>query len=248
MKDINNFITTLNAEVIGLIFFIILVSIFLYLYVKQLTKKKEDGTIKKLTNEKTKYEVNDKVVSKEEFSSYDPFFKEDLFQYITFETFKKLQYSWSSFDYDQIKKIVVLKTYLEYVAKLDDFKKKGYQHIIRDLDLIDSKINYVSIENNIETTEVYFSTTCYNYLIANFSSRIVQGSSTSKYLIDYKVTLTRDLNNDKKTVTRTHCSTCGKNITAVKTAICPYCSSMIIPENYDFKIVKKEIVKEKYMN
>ena len=79
--------------------------------------------------------------------------------------------------------------------------------------------------------------------MATSSARIIQGSNTSKYKINYIVDFKRNIF-ENKTENPTHCRICEHELKEDHEGLCPYCNNMILPVNYNWIMTRKKIIFE----
>lgn len=244
MRSIEDLIQEFNFDslwwvyvLVAMILVVISVSAFLY-------KKKRSGEIKKTKdyNKPTLYLQKGVPVSKEEFCKLDPDFLDKDFVLSLYHAFAKIQEDYMEMDVLALKNEVSSKLYDIYSDNLAKFKTEGKKHMITDLAPVQSKIIRVELDGNKETVEMYLEVTCFDYILALFSSTVLAGSKTQSLQLGLELTFERDIT---KRTTVDRCPKCGNVLPKDTETTCPFCGALVLSDDYGWVLTNRvEVLKK----
>ena len=176
----------------------------------------------------------------EELRRVLPNFEPETFKTKAFEIYKEIQIAWMKFDYDVIRKNVTDEMYNMYKAQLTTLKVKNQINFMQEISLINSNIVGMEIKEDIVSLIVTMQVECYDY-IANMNGKVLRGNSQRKVVYNYAMTFNKGLGEKIN-----KCPNCGAPLENVNSTTCPYCDSVIINDNYDWILAKKQVLSQKY--
>lgn len=171
-------------------------------------------------------------------SSFDP----SYFLYLVFHLFQDVQKAWSKNDIEALEKYYSPKLFQIYRATLENFQKDGRRNEIRDILQLSSKLCSYKIEKGKEKAEVLLTVSCYDYLVATNSGRIIEGNPDKKIAITYLLELEKEKTSEIQKVV---CPNCKKEATKENQTRCEYCNQELVPTHYDWVISNKKVMKQK---
>ena len=176
----------------------------------------------------------------EELRRILPSFEPEAFKNRAFEIYKEIQIAWLKFDYDTIRKNVTDEMYNMYKAQLTTLKVKNQINFMQEICLINSNIVGMEIKEDIVSLIVTMQVECYDY-IANMNGKVLRGTNQRKVVYNYAMTFNKGLGEKIN-----KCPNCGAPLENVNSTTCPYCDSVIINDNYDWVLAKKQVLSQKY--
>lgn len=162
--------------------------------------------------------------------------KQELYQQC-FNLYKDIQIAWMNFDFDGLKKYTTDELYHMYESQLKVLKAKHQQNIMSDIEFVSAKVIDITVENGVEKVKLYLNTITRDYVI-NDKKEVVRGNDKIRNSMEYIITLNRNM--EKKNIT--NCPSCGAKIDIVSGGKCPYCDSVIVNNNNEFVMSKKECI------
>lgn len=142
---------------------------------------------------------NYKSLSLEELKILDMSY--DKFKLKIYEKFIDIHTAWQNFDYDKLRENVSDELFKFYVSELEKYKKKNYQNIMRDFELIDMKIYNIRNLYDLLHVDVYLCVRMFDYTENTVTGECVKGNNIEKMDFEYELTFVKGL--------RTKCSKCG---------------------------------------
>lgn len=119
--------------------------------------------------------------------------KEELKKEI-FTLYKKVEVAKSKFDYEALKKLLTESLYNEEEQKLKEFKSNKQKLVATNIKLQEIKILSIQNKNEIETINIYLHVSQYDY-VTDSKKKVIRGTDTSEYQIEYKITLEKNQDN-----------------------------------------------------
>lgn len=150
-------------------------------------KKNNKDTLKNEPSELTDKEIKkiDANIDKEEL-------KKEIFT-----LYKKVEVAKSKFDYETLKKLLTETLYTEEEQKLECLKNNKQKLVATNIKLQEIKVLSIQNKNEIEIIKVYLHVSQYDYVIDN-KKKVVRGTDTSEYQLEYKITLEKNEDNNFK--------------------------------------------------
>jgi predicted lipid-binding transport protein (Tim44 family) len=176
----------------------------------------------------------------DEINSIDGNINKDVMNRMVFEIYKNIQDAWMNFDYDTLKKYTTDELFNMYESQLKVLNAKKQKNIMSDIEFISAKIVDITIENGVEKVKMYLNTITKDYVVDS-NNNVVRGSDKFKNNMEYIITLNRSI--EKGNIK--NCPSCGAPIDIVSGGKCPYCDSVIVNNNNEFVMSKKECISQR---
>lgn len=176
-------------------------------------------------------------------SSIVPNFNLEEFKNTTYDIYKKVQVAWMNFDTDNLRNLVTDEMYNMYVSQLETLKIKNQQNIMSDFELCDFEI--IGMENdktNIAIT-VAMLISCHDYIIDEYTAETLRGRKDKEVLYHYNMTFIRSINSNSIN----YCPNCGAPVSDKASRKCSYCDSIIVSDNHDLVLAKKQVIEQHYL-
>lgn len=167
-----------------------------------------------------------------------PDFDEEKFKEKTYELYKEIQVAWMNFDNDSIRKCVTDELYNTYSAQLATLKVKNQKNIMKDFQLLDSKIIGMETKEKLVSLTIKMKIECYDYIVDK-EEKTLRGNDKQKVIYEYAMTFNKGVS-DKPN----KCPNCNAPLDQVNSSKCPYCDSNIINESYDWVLAKKQVLSQ----
>lgn len=187
------------------------------------------------------YLKNPKEISAEKFNALINDMTMEEMRQKAYNIYEKIQYAWSNFDYDTLKKLTTDELYNMYLSQLQTLKIKAQQNVMKDITREEIKIINIKEENNIINFQAFVKVTCYDYIIDKKNNNVLRGTDKQKleltYLIDYV--------KDKNSQTKITCPNCGGEQDIITSEKCKYCDSVLVQNASDYVMSKKTIINQR---
>lgn len=167
-----------------------------------------------------------------------PDFDEEKFKEKAYELYKEIQVAWMNFDKDSIRKCVTDELYNTYSAQLSTLKVKNQKNIMKDFQLLDSKIIGMETKEKLVSLTIKMKIECYDYIVDK-EEKTLRGNDKQKVIYEYAMTFNKGVS-DKPN----KCPNCNAPLDNVNSSKCPYCDSNIINESYDWVLAKKQVLSQ----
>lgn len=208
---------------------IILIVVILIIYSRKEIKKIEQQKQKKYEEMKNKI---DSIIGIDYLK----------LQEIAFEIYQNIQIAWMNFDYDTLRKYVTDEMFNMYKEQLQTLKVKNQQNIMENIILRDFTVEEVEEENNNIVLTTNMKIKCNDYIIDTNRKKVVKGKKNQGIIYYYKITFIKNNNSDIN-----NCPNCGAKITNNASNKCEYCDSVIVSNNYNWVMSKKEVLRQIYI-
>ena len=167
-----------------------------------------------------------------------PDFDEETFKEKAYELYKDIQVAWMNFDKDSIRKCVTDELYNTYSAQLSTLKVKNQKNIMKDFQLLDSKIIGMELKYDLIALTIKMNIECYDYVVDK-EGKTLRGNDKQKVIYEYAMVFNKGVS-DKPN----KCPNCNAPLDHVNSSKCPYCDSNIINESYDWVLAKKQVLSQ----
>ena len=169
-----------------------------------------------------------------------PNFTEEEFKQEAYDIYQKVQIAWMNFDYDNMRKSVTDEMYNMYKSQLTTLSVKKQTNIMKDFNLLGFNIRGMEIKDNIISLTVIMQVECYDYIVDK-NNKVVRGTDKRKVIYNYAMTFNKGISEKPN-----KCPNCNAPLENVNSSKCPYCDSVIISENYDWVLAKKQVLSQRY--
>ena len=167
-----------------------------------------------------------------------PDFDSSAFRMQVFSMYKKIEIAWMNFDYENLRKYTTDELYNQNHSQLIALQVKKQKNIMKDFELKSFEIvGMERIENTI-ALKVRMTVECFDYVVDK-ENKVVRGTDKQKMVYDYEMTFVKGM--DTKV---NKCPNCNAPLENVNSSVCPYCDSVIISNNYDWVLSKKQMINQ----
>lgn len=199
--------------------------------------KKYKSPIKHNSSILNNHSQNYRELSIEEINKIDSSLSKEEMNKLVFKLYKDIQDAWMNFDYDTLRKYTTDELFHMYESQLKVLQAKKQKNIMSDIKFKYAKIININIQNGVEKVTMYLNTITTDYVI-DANGKIVRGSDKIRNDMEYLITLNRNM----EKVNIKNCPSCGAEINIVSGGQCPYCDNVIVNNNEEFVMSKKECI------
>lgn len=193
-------------------------------------------------NQALEYMVDGKKVGLDGILNIDPSFDPNYFLFTAFCMFRDAQKAWSNNDIVSLEKYYGSKLLAAYKETMEEFIKEGRRNEIRDILKLSSKLCSYKVENGIHQATVLLTVSCYDYLVATSSRRVINGKTDKKIVVTYLLVLEKVKDKKQEKVI---CPNCKKESGKENQIRCEYCNQELVPINYNWVITNKKVMRKK---
>lgn len=216
--------------------FMVMVIIAFIVIIFAITNKPNSGSNRLMVPGASLGKINPYDIDK--LKKFLPDFDEEKFKEKTYELYKEIQVAWMNFDNDSIRKCVTDELYNTYSAQLATLKVKNQKNIMKDFQLLDSKIIGMETKEKLVSLTIKMKIECYDYIVDK-EEKTLRGNDKQKVIYEYAMTFNKGVS-DKPN----KCPNCNAPLDQVNSSKCPYCDSNIINESYDWVLAKKQVLSQ----
>lgn len=216
--------------------FMVMVIIAFIVIIFAITNKPNSGSNRLMVPGTSLGKLNPYDIDK--LKKFLPDFDEEKFKEKTYELYKEIQVAWMNFDNDSIRKCVTDELYNTYSAQLATLKVKNQKNIMKDFQLLDSKIIGMETKEKLVSLTIKMKIECYDYIVDK-EEKTLRGNDKQKVIYEYAMTFNKGVS-DKPN----KCPNCNAPLDQVNSSKCPYCDSNIINESYDWVLAKKQVLSQ----
>lgn len=156
----------------------------------------------------------------------------------TYKTYESLQYAWSNFDYEGMRKLVSDEIYNDYIYQLDTLKLKKQQNVMKDIEFVNGTVTSADIHNNVVYLKVHLNVKQVDY-IEDDNGNLIRGDK-NKHFCTYELDLEKGFN-----ASLTNCPNCGAEINDSASKTCSFCGAELIDISNNYVIVKKRMITQR---
>lgn len=113
--------------------------------------------------------------------------KSDLFKKMACNNFINIHNAFMEYDYDMLRKYLTKDLYDYYYEQLEGLKKRKYKNIIKDYEVLNTKIYQVINEHDMLIVNVYLNIRMFDYMIDINTGECINGDENNQ--IDYEFEL-----------------------------------------------------------
>lgn len=179
----------------------------------------------------------DPSVYREELLKINSDYTEEYIVNNAYKVYEALQYAWSNFDYEGMRKLISDELYNNYVVQLDTLKLKNQRNVMEDISLLGGQIVDYSLSDNTLSVTIKLRVSQKDYIV-NAKNKIVRGND-KVHICTYKLYLEKGMKKQLR-----NCPNCGAQVSNAASKTCPNCGADLIDVSNDFIIVKKQIVNQ----
>ena len=167
-----------------------------------------------------------------------PNFDKKVFKQNVFSIYQKIQVAWMNFDYETLRKYTTDELYNLYHSQLVALQMKKQKNVMRNFSLTDFAIVGMEKVENTVALKVRMRIKCLDYIVDE-KNKIIRGTDRQKMVYDYEMTFVKGMD-----IKKNKCPNCNAPLENVNRSVCPYCDSVIISENYDWVLAKKQMINQ----
>ena len=173
----------------------------------------------------------------EEFKKIEPTFEESIFYSKVNNVFIKLMTARMLDKIDEVKHFISDELYNNEIAFIKNNKDKGYKQMYDELNVKDSKIIDILVNDSVYIIKVYLQSRYMDYIISLDNGSLVSGNDSSRIQRDYILTFEKKVNTKEQDNIR-RCPGCGASIDVNSSGICEYCGTSYNLDEYDWVLTK----------
>ncbi len=209
-------------------FFFVVVVIGVVIVISLASSKKQKKAMNSMAYSIPPYDI-DKI------RAVLPNFDKNKFRMQVFSMYKTIEEAWMNFDYEVLRKCTTDELYNLNHSQLVALQVKKQKNVMKDFELKAFEIvGMEKIENMVALT-VQMTVECFDYVVDK-NNKVVRGTDKNKLIYDYEMTFIKGM--DQK---ENKCPNCNAPLENGNSTVCPYCDSVIINENHDWVLSKKEM-------
>ena len=192
------------------------------------------------TNNRTTSSTSATYMSQEDINAIDPTINIERTLGECFEIYRKVQYAWSQFNYEELSELIDIRIDNNYKMQLETLKMKNQKNLMEDITFVTGGIK--SVANNGDNQEVVVGLTVRmkDYVINETTNKVVRGSDQYTLEITYDITLIRT-----KGKALNNCPNCGAPLSDNAREKCEYCDAVIVKGNQKFVMSKKQNIHQR---
>lgn len=179
-------------------------------------------------------------------SSYDvekikqvlPNFDKSVFRMQAFDIYKRIQVAWMDFDYENLRKYTTDELYNLYHSQLVALNVKKQKNIMKDFELKTFEVVGMETMEKMVALRVRMTVECFDYIVDK-NNKVVRGTDKRKMVYDYEMTFIKGMDTKMN-----KCPNCNAPLENMNSTICPYCDSVIVSNNHDWVLSKKQMIKQ----
>ena len=173
------------------------------------------------------------------YSSIDPEFSaEDLKEWIS-NSYVRLQQAWQAKDLSPVQTILSGAYYAQMTSQLDAYIKLRRTNVIERPAVLGVTLKGWRSDGGQDIIVAELRTRIKDYVVEDDTGKVVGGDAEHERFMEYEWTLSRTsgatTSRDDGTFA-SNCPNCGAPIDLNKSAICPYCDSVIKKDRHDWVI------------
>lgn len=177
----------------------------------------------------------------EEFKTIDSTFNESMFITKVNNIFVKLFTAIMLDKLDEIKHFISEDVYEYSLDILNKVKQKGYRQMYDELNVKDSKIESIEVQEDVYVIKVYLQSRYMDYIINLEDGSIVSGDNTGRIQVNYLLTFKKKKDALKQGIIR-KCPSCGASMNVNNIGVCEYCGSLYNQSDYDWVLAKLDVI------
>ena len=118
------------------------------------------------------------------------------FKEMIYQKFKDIHSGLTNYDYDKLKINLTDDLYKSYIEELEKLKKKKYQNIMKDFELVTLKVYNIDSSYGLLRVDVYLNVRMFDYIMDMDTDKCIKGSNTEKMDFEFELTFVKNKNND----------------------------------------------------
>ena len=177
----------------------------------------------------------------EEFSKIDSTFNQSMFITKVNNIFVKLLSNIMMDRLDEVKHFISDSVY-EYAERiLNNAKSKNGRQMYDELNVKDSNIESIEVNESVYIIKVYLQSRYMNYIIDLSNGNLISGNNSSREQVNYRLTFIKRKDAKEQGIAR-KCPGCGASISVNTSGKCEYCDSTYNQADYDWVLDELEVL------
>ncbi len=174
------------------------------------------------------------------YKNIDPSFSEEALKEWISNAYVRLQNAWQAKDLSSVQTLISDAYYAQMNAQLEAYRRDHKTNRVEKIAVLGvSLIGWrQEMENDVIIAEVRTRIT--DYTVDDRTGKVIAGDASREKFMEYEWSLSRSTgltsNVTKEGTKATNCPNCGAPIDLNKSAICPYCDSVIKTASHDWVI------------
>lgn len=221
---------------------VIIVTVIVVSIIIEQNKKKNGGSLHTYSNTNSNFRgvPMGTGLSQEDIDALDNTINKSEIVNKTFDIYRDVQYAWSQFDYEKLESLLSDELYNNYKMQLETLKMKNQKNLMEDITFKNGYLKAINFDGDTEYAVMSLTITMKDYVIDMNTNNVVRGNDQVTIEVTYEITLVRTkgkhLNN---------CPGCGAPVSDTSRERCEYCDSVIVSNNTDFVMSKKECINQR---
>ncbi|MBQ7669374.1 MAG: TIM44-like domain-containing protein [Clostridia bacterium] len=217
-------------------------------------KKGSNGTTSTFTGGRTNnigYSAPTGLNPIESYSSIDPDFSEEELKEWISNSYVRLQQAWQNKDLSPVQTLLSGAYYAQMTSQLDNYKHLRRTNKIDRIAVLGVTLLGWRQESGNDIMIANVRAKICDFVIDDDTRNVVSGDPSKEKLMEYEWTLSRtsgQREEKQEGKTADNCPNCGAPIDLNKSAICPYCNSVIKSAEHSWVIVTIKGISQKTMN
>lgn len=123
---------------------------------------------------------------------------------------------------------------------LNSAKSNGCRQMYDELNVKDSKIVDVIVNEDVYQLKVFLQSRYMDYIINLSNGNVISGDDSSRIEVNYNLTFTKRINTKVANSIR-RCPSCNAPLSVNTSGLCDYCGSTYNQEEFDWVLTKLEV-------
>lgn len=179
-------------------------------------------------------------MSLDEFKNIDPTFNEAMFLTKVNNVFIKLFTAIMMDKLDEVNHFVGDEVFNYANNILSKVKDKGCRQMYDELNVKDSRIVDVIVNEGVYQLKVLLQSRYMDYIINLSNGNVISGDDSSRIEVNYNLVFTKKIGAKEANSIR-RCPSCNAPLSVNTSGLCEYCGSTYNQEEYDWVLTKLEI-------
>ena len=179
-------------------------------------------------------------MSLDEFKNIDPTFNEAMFLTKVNNVFIKLFTAIMMDKLDEVNHFVGDEVFNYANNILSKVKDKGCRQMYDELNVKDSRIVDVIVNEGVYQLKVLLQSRYMDYIINLSNGNVISGDDSSRIEVNYNLVFTKKIGAKEANCIR-RCPSCNAPLIVNTSCLCEYCGSTYNQEEYDWVLTKLEI-------
>ncbi len=163
-----------------------------------------------------------------------PEFDHDAFLKMAYQIYLDTQDAWMNFNYDKLRTLLSDELYNSYVSQLKTLSVKKQKNVMNSFNLVHNFITYYEKTEKEYVIKTETCVTFYDYIVDK-NNKIVRGNNQNRVTNTYELTFVRSISKKSN-----KCPNCNAPLSNSGSNVCEYCNSVIVNNNHDWIMSKKE--------